>query len=145
DQFHSRERLLSTHLSNWLQRSLAFFCFFMTQISLWTTQRFLQVAKTHVMKSLRISSIPGAIIIIILRTDYTEFRRLFSPTINNIMTRLTALFLDYLPTSIQSLSPWDWRFPYIVALVTRRLHIFQWQHRTAPPHLLFIKSAKASF
>src|SRR5215475_11748948 len=60
------------------------------------------------------------------------------------MTCLTALFLDDLPTSIESLSSWDRSLHHIVALVTRCLHIFQWQHRTAPAHLLFIKRSKAS-
>ena len=69
---------------------------------------------------------------------------MFSPTINNIMTRLTALFLDYLPTSIESLSPRHWCFHHIVALIARRLYVFQWKHRAIPTHFSHIISAKAS-
>src|SRR5215471_20882886 len=96
------------------------------------------------MESFRIPSIFVSIIIIILRTNCTEFRCLLGPTINNIMTCLTALFLDYLPARIESLSSWDRRLHHIVAFIARRLYVFQWQHRAIPTHFSHIISAKAS-
>src|SRR5215467_3756531 len=92
------------------------------------------------MKSSRISRL-----IIELRTNYTQVRSLLGPTIYNVVACPTALFLDHLPTSIEALSPRNRRFHHSVALVTRRLHISQWQHRTTPAHLLFIKRSKATF
>src|SRR5262249_8854559 len=42
------------------------------------------------------------------------------------------------------LSPRHRRFHHIVALVARRLYVFQWQHRAIPTHFSHITSAKAS-
>src|SRR5262245_10317497 len=92
------------------------------------------------MESSRISGL-----IIKLRASYTEVRSLLGSTIYNVMACPTALFLDHLPTSIEVLSPRNRRFHHRMALITRRLHIGQWQHRTTPAHLLFIKRSKASF
>src|SRR5262249_46729729 len=92
------------------------------------------------MESSRISGL-----IIKLRTSYTQVRSLLGSTIYNVVTCPTALFLNHLPTSIEALSPRNRRFHHWVALVTRRLHIGQGQHRTTPAHLLFIKRPKASF
>ena len=119
DQFLSRERRSITYLCSRLKSGFAFFRLFFTEVSLRTTQRFLQVTKTHVMKSLRISGL-----IIKLRADYTEFRSLLGSAIYNEVTCSTAFFLDHLPTSIEPVCPRHRCFHHIVALITRCLHVF---------------------
>src|SRR5262249_20946443 len=126
DQFLSRERRSIIYLCSRLKRGFTFFRLFFTQVSLGTPQRFLQVTKTHVMKSLRICRKRGgdAGVIVILRTDCTEFGGLLGTAVYNEVTRSTAFFLDQLPTSIESISPRYRCFQHIVALITRCLHVF---------------------
>src|SRR5262249_7731873 len=69
---------------------------------------------------------------------------LLGAAIYNEVTCSTAFFLHQLPTSIKSISSRHRCLHHIVALITRRLHIFQWQHRTAPARLLFIIDPKPS-
>src|SRR5215471_19309137 len=146
DQFLSRERRSIAYLCGRLKRGFAFFCLFFTQVSLGTPHRFLQITKTHVMKRLGVGGKWGRDtgVIVILRTDGTEFRSLLGAAIDNEVTCSTAFFLHQLPTGVESISPRHRCFHHIVALIARCLHVFQWQHRTAPAYLLCIVDPEAS-